>query len=510
MMRQECRNAGIRRAPLLLAMLVLFACVSAPQSGGTSPVLATYVAEGTDLDVLITQDGNLKPVDSVSLKSKEQGTVLSIVKEGTVVKQGEVVLQIESKEVANALTTATGDVEFGGRTLSDAQADAKLYELEANKVTGDAERVLRFSELALKQYVEGKSPLQEQTMKLAVRRAENELKDANEKLARMPDLLEKGFVTPAEARTSALETEEKKSGALSKQRELEIFLEFDRPQELAKLKADVSGAELTVERTKQQITTTRTQKQDAIRRAELNLAKRQKELAELLSRQKNLELRSPADGIVVYGDPNQQRWGQTSELNVGSDVHRNMVVMSLPNLSRMKAMAQINEINVARIAPGQKATVTVESLGRSFAGTVKEISNTAVQEWGQSSKKYLATIALEDTGNTTFKPDMSCRIEIHAARLTKVVHIPVDAVTVRQGLAWCWVAGPGDRPQRREVELGQATNERVVVSKGLAVGERVLVLAGEPDAATAATSAPSAASSAVPMAAPSAAPAAAK
>jgi multidrug resistance efflux pump len=478
------------RPSLFVVCLLVAAC--GPTASPVTPAapLASYTAERGDLDVVIAEEGSLKSAKAVVVRAAVGGKVLSLVKEGAEVQAGEVLMTLESKDLTTQQENTRIDIELATRTLADAEADAKLYELEAGKLIADAERTLRFAKLAQQQYEEGKAPLQERTLELAVRRAENERTDADEKLARMPELLDKGFVTPAEARTAQLEADEKQSGEKSRRRELEIFLQFERPQEQAKLQADVDGAVVALERARQQTGTVRNQKAEAIHRAKVQLDKKRKSLAEIDDRLAKLELRAPAAGVVVYGDPERSRWEGPATLEIGTDINQNRVVMSLPDLRNMIAVAEVNELNVARVQPGQPASVTVDSLGRTFAGTVLKVNTTASQEWGQTAKKYLADIALSGTEGAAFRPGMSCRVEIRAAQLPQVVHIPVDAVTVRQGQAWVWVAGAGGAPQRRTVELGQATNERVVIAKGLEPGERVLVLATEPETAPAAPAAP--------------------
>jgi hypothetical protein len=59
-------------------------------------------------------------------------------------------------------------------------------------------------------------------------------------------------------------------------------------------------------------------------------------------------------------------------------------------------------------------------------------------------------------------------------RLQDVVHIPVQAVSLNEGKQVCYVAS-GLKPERREVEIGEFTDEFIEIKRGLKEGEVVLL-----------------------------------
>jgi multidrug resistance efflux pump len=462
-------------------VLVLAACGG---GGGQSPAsatpLATYTVARGDLEVAVEEGGSLRSAKPVAIMIKEPGKILQVVAEGTRVKSGDLLLELESKDLAGQLESQRLDLELAQRSIEGDEAAIRLFELESAKTLSDAERTLRFARLALTQYRDGKAPLTRQDHEIGLRRATVEQADAEEKATRMPELLDKGFVNPVEVRQAALEAEAKQQAARKAKRTLEVFDQFEQPQELAKLEADAAGAEINLERTRQQVATQRRGKEGELKRTQDKVARLTRSVAALVERIGNLRITAPADGIVVYGDPRRGYWNQPDPLDVGRDLHPGQAVMSLPDLSTMVAEAAVSEANIARIAEGLPATVTVEGLGgRSFHGSVKKIATTANQEWMAETKRYLATISLDDANGAAFRPDMSCRVRIRIALLPQVVQVPVDAVSVRDGKAWCWVRTATGR-QRRAVELGQSSATRVEIRQGLAEGEVVEVLPVEP------------------------------
>jgi HlyD family secretion protein len=92
-------------------------------------------------------------------------------------------------------------------------------------------------------------------------------------------------------------------------------------------------------------------------------------------------------------------------------------------------------------------------------------------------KVYGVTVAL-DGSQDWVKPGMSAKVEILVTRLLDVVFIPVQAVSLNEGKQVCYVAG-GMKPERREVEIGEFTDEFIEIKNGLK--EKEVVLLRPPD-----------------------------
>ena len=69
---------------------------------------------------------------------------------------------------------------------------------------------------------------------------------------------------------------------------------------------------------------------------------------------------------------------------------------------------------------------------------------------------------------------MSAKVEIMVNKLSDVVYIPVQAVSPDDGKQICYVAG-AFKPERREIQVGEFTDEFIEVKNGLREGERVLL-----------------------------------
>lgn len=464
---------------VLTAALALALTGCGTATGDGDGVLARYPVKKGPLRITVTESGAMKSAKPSFITAKSNGKITFLAPEGEKVTKGTLLMSLQNQDLVDHHEGIKRELVTARAALETARAEVKLEDLEATKKLEDAERELVFARMSLDQYRDGKAPLLEQDARLAVERAETERDISREKAERMPALLDKGFVNAAELRTARLDAKEKEQALAKKARELEVFLKYDKPQDLAKKVSDVKTAEITLERTRQEVTAKR-------RKLDVEIAKQEEEIVSCTRKAKTadeevagLELKAPADGILVYFK-RPYYWGEVME--VGSEIRKEQRVMELPDLTDMVAEIGINEIVVAKVAIGQIATVTLEGLGgRSFQGRVDKLATTSSNDnpWSDNSQNFKATVVLTDSAGTSFRPGMSARAEITVAELKDVISVPVNAVTHRGDKRWCWVETGGSR-EKRIVDIGQSNNDRVEIKTGLTEGETVLALASEP------------------------------
>ena len=88
-------------------------------------------------------------------------------------------------------------------------------------------------------------------------------------------------------------------------------------------------------------------------------------------------------------------------------------------------------------------------------------------------KVYKATINIEGV-HDWLKPGMSAMVTINVDHLKDVIYIPIQAVIPKGAKQICYVL-EGSTPVPRVVETGENTLEYIVITKGIAEGENVLL-----------------------------------
>jgi HlyD family secretion protein len=182
-----------------------------------------------------------------------------------------------------------------------------------------------------------------------------------------------------------------------------------------------------------------------------------------------LSVTAPTDGILVVAENRQEG----RKYQVGDNVWVGLAVMRIPDLSAMKVVAQLSDVDDGRIAPGMRVNSTLDiDPDRSFGGVITEISPVA-QEDGEHSirRAFRVVIVLDDSDPERMRPGMSVRADVQLPAEENTLLVP------REALDWS-----GESPRALldggsdvEVELGACSAQECVVLGGLREGDRLRV-----------------------------------
>jgi HlyD family secretion protein len=136
------------------------------------------------------------------------------------------------------------------------------------------------------------------------------------------------------------------------------------------------------------------------------------------------EIRSPLDGVVIKRSVDV---GQT----VAASLQAPELFVIARSLADMQVDASIDEADIARVRPGQKAAFTVDAFaGRSFEGVVRQVRKAAVS--AQNVVTYTVVIAFKpDAEKLSLLPGMTASVKIFTEQRTQVLKVPNAALRVK-------------------------------------------------------------------------------
>jgi HlyD family secretion protein len=217
------------------------------------------------------------------------------------------------------------------------------------------------------------------------------------------------------------------------------------------------------------------------------LAVKQKENALLDAQDKLADyfIRAPFDGVIAKVD-----------VTKGDSVSPASIIATL--ITRQKlAEISLNEVDVAKVKVGQKATLTFDAVpDLSITGQVTEVDT--VGTISQGVVTYTVKISF-DTQDNRVKPGMSVSAAIVTEAKPNVLLVPNSAVKSQGGMSYVEIVEGDDRntalaanatgvilkntPRRQQVEIGTASDEFTEVTSGLKEGDVIVTRTIQPTAA---------------------------
>jgi multidrug efflux pump subunit AcrA (membrane-fusion protein) len=139
-----------------------------------------------------------------------------------------------------------------------------------------------------------------------------------------------------------------------------------------------------------------------------------------------MNLKAPAEGMVIYSD----HWAERRKIQIGDVVWSGFPIVTLPDLKEMEVLAKVNEVDGPKLSIGQKAMVTLDSYPNvEITGTVKNISQTAVKAvWMGKARIFNVVISLDKTVTEIMKPGMSAQVTVDIAEFPSQLLVPRNAV----------------------------------------------------------------------------------
>lgn len=216
--------------------------------------------------------------------------------------------------------------------------------------------------------------------------------------------------------------------------------------------------------------------------AEQNLirAERQGELTKLEKQDMALEmmeLRSPADGTLVYA---RTRWGE--KIGKGKRVFPGMPIGLLPVRGKVKARLYVPENDAVGLLPGQVVRLRLDSaVEREFTGVVEAVSPVASPRNRRNPQKFFSVEAtIDEIDVDLMRAGSQLRAEIVTGRVDGAVVVPAQAVYGDADEPHVYIVD-GRNGVRRSIVLGQRSPDLVEVVSGLSPGDRISLVA-PPDA----------------------------
>lgn len=149
----------------------------------------------------------------------------------------------------------------------------------------------------------------------------------------------------------------------------------------------------------------------------LGIDSAQRDLNTAIAQRDAMTLTSPIDGVII-----------AKNYNNGDDIPSGKAVLSVIDPTSMKIKVAVDELDIAKVAVGQSASITFGAIkDKTFQGTVETISPTGTTS--NNVTTYDVTVSLKDT--TGVKLGMNANVNILTASKDNALVIPAEALVER-------------------------------------------------------------------------------
>jgi len=405
-----------------------------------SDVITALVKPGR-LAVVVKERGTIESAANKDVLCEVEGgtTIIRIKSEGTIVKEGDTVCELESATLRDSLTN---------QKITTQQAEASYKQSLLTR---------EVAEYAVKEYVEGIYKQDFETINGEIALAKSDLERAADRVTWSTSMEKKGYVSKATKIADDLSLMQARFELEQAQTQLSVLIKYTKDKQTKSLNSDVEKARAD-----------ELSKQSSWELEKIKEAKLVRQIERCI-------LKAPADGIVVYAnDPNRFGGQQQLQIEEGATVRERQKIFSLPDVNKMRVNTKVHESMLERITPGLRSLIRVEaSAGQELRGRVASIAPMADSGSFFSSdiKVYTTYVTIEgDTSKFSLRPGMNAQVEILVDEKPDVMSVPVQAILPFKGKQYVFIKD-GDGFRRVEVTPGISNDSHVEIKTGLKTGD---------------------------------------
>jgi HlyD family secretion protein len=446
----------------------------------------THKVEAKRLKIDVPLDGTFVPrkMDEIQFKPKAwtEYEIVEVADLGSKVHKGETLFKFDDIKINEAIADLELDQRVNDLAITKAEEELPRMEKTLKLDFEDATRSNKHAQEDLKRYNEIDRPMALKTAQVMLKYynfmldyEKDELKEL-EKMYKADDLTEATEEIVLKRQRNKVEFAE--FSFQSAKLETEEMVKVRIPRMDVAIKEAVDRAALAKARAQMALSLD-------LNRARYELEQRKKlrtksvdRHTKLLADKELMEIKSPADGIVFYGQQQNGRWSETPSMitryKPKNNVMGGSVLMTIVESRPLYITSTFDEGKRPEIANAEKVKVSLPAEGHDrLSGDVKSISPIEV-----SPGKFEITFDVKQEQIPKWVvPGMSCKVQVTTYDKKDALAVPKKAVhddkdDPDQHYVWLVKADDEEaKPERRNVKLGKRKDEDVEVLKGLKKGD---------------------------------------
>ena len=274
--------------------------------------LVLETAKRAPFQITVTEKGTLDSMRNASLKSEVEGstTIISIVPEGTHVKEGDVVCELDASTLRDKETAQEIAVEKANALLGQANEDLAIQETQNTSDLSAAKLRIKLAKLDLAKFEMGELPQQVADIKAELSTADANLTRFTESCSFIRRLVQKGYKNQNDLEAEELNQKDAEFKLASAKEKLKVLETYTKERTLAELQANVTESELEIERIRRKGNGQIIQFTAEQKARKLTYELEAKKFERLKAQIEACNIRATQDGQVVYANTRDGQIGR--------------------------------------------------------------------------------------------------------------------------------------------------------------------------------------------------------
>ena len=238
------------------------------------------------------------------------------------------------------------------------------------------------------------------------------------------------------------------------------------------IKLNLDKADISLARAKEQIENRRKIQIEEVKQKRLSIRQDEERLEEAHNTLNKLFVIAPASGIAIIS----HNWSTNSKFQMGDQCWRSQQLIQLPDLSKVKAKVNINEVDISKVTKGLKVQVRPDAFSDStFTGYVATVANLAQNKDNKSSIKVFPVEIIVNEYNKNLLPGLTVSCRIIVDEMPDVTFMPLEALHVEGDKSYVYKKSVNGY-DKVEVQTGRTNSDYVIIESGLNQGDKVALI----------------------------------
>ncbi len=399
-------------------------------------------------DHIVLEQGELESSSNIELichvKSRGFGSIpiLWVIDEGTRVKAGEKLVELDSSSI---------EIELKENRIQVITAQANV---------ASARALVEQAVISRQEYLEGIYMTDEASILSEIAVKQQEWKQAQLGHLSSERLVAKGLQNSLQLDADKFKVLNAKTQLDAEKGRLRVLQNLTKKRMLIQFDSDIESAEAK------------------LAAFDSELLEEQQELATVEQQLEHCLIVAPSDGIVVHANRYSSRGGNAEfVVEAGAAVRERQAIIRLPDPTLMQVNVKVNESRITLIEAGMPVKISIDAIpDLELTGRVTKVNRYAEpSSFFSSSIKEYATLIEVINPPENIRTGMTAEAQIFVQQLESVLQIPIQGLYEHGGKMYCLAKRGDDKYETLEVTIGATNDTMASISEGVSEGDELVL-----------------------------------